>query len=119
MVCTSLSEYAWCCFLNHAVGFFHDHIGQKNIVLFQITLVDVTHGLYLSKIVFTLPAQLPTLLEIYNSQGQKVKTLTKGIVPRGKHEVLFDGTNLSSGVYIYKLRAGRHYSDSKKLILTK
>jgi hypothetical protein len=72
-----------------------------------------------TKIVFTLPTTLPTLLEVYNSQGQKVKTLVKGTISSGKHEVIFDGASLSSGVYIYKLRAGRHYSDSKKFILTK
>ncbi len=72
-----------------------------------------------TQIVFTLPEELPTLLEVYNSQGQKIKTLVKGIISRGKHEVALDGTSLSSGVYIYKLRAGRHYSDSKKFILTK
>ena len=72
-----------------------------------------------TKIAFTLPETLPTLLEIYNPEGQKVKTLVKGTISRGKHEVTFDATELSSGVYIYKLRAGRYYSDSKKLILTK
>ena len=72
-----------------------------------------------TKIVFTLPETLPTLLEVFNSQGQKVKTLVKGTILRGKHEVTFDAGELSSGIYIYKLRAGRHYSDSKKLIITK
>lgn len=72
-----------------------------------------------TKITFTLPSELPTLLEVYNSEGRKVKTLVKGIISEGKHEVTLDATSLSSGVYIYKLRAGRHYSDSKKLILTK
>lgn len=71
-----------------------------------------------TKIVFTLPAELPTLLELYDIQGQKVKTLIKGTISRGKHEITLDGTSLSNGVYIYKLRAGR-YSDSKKLIITK
>jgi hypothetical protein len=72
-----------------------------------------------TKIVFTLPETLPTLLEIYNPDGQKVKTLVKGTISRGKHEITFDATELSNGVYIYKLRAGRYYSDSKKLIITK
>ena len=71
-----------------------------------------------TKIVFTLPSTLPTLLEIYNSQGQKIKTLVKGTISKGQHEVMLDAADLNSGVYIYKLRAGRH-SDSKKLILTK
>jgi len=72
-----------------------------------------------TKIVFTLPEKLPTLLEVYNPEGQKVKTLVKGTIPSGKHEVTFNAAELSSGVYIYKLRAGRHYSDSRKLIITK
>ena len=72
-----------------------------------------------TKIVFTLPETLPILLEVYNPEGQKVKTLVKGTIPSGKHEVTFDAAELSSGVYIYKLRAGRHYRDSKKLIITK
>jgi hypothetical protein len=72
-----------------------------------------------TKIVFTLPAELPTLLEIYDTKGQKVKTLAKGIIAKGRHEISLDAADLSSGVYIYKLRAGRQYSDSKKLILTK
>jgi hypothetical protein len=72
-----------------------------------------------TKIVFTLPETLPTLLEVYNSQGQKVKTPVKGTISNGKHEVLFNAGELSSGVYIYKLRAGRYYSASRKLIITK
>jgi hypothetical protein len=71
-----------------------------------------------TKIVFTLPAELPTLLEIYDTKGQKVKTLIKGTIAKGKHEIMLDAADLHSGVYIYKLRAGR-YSDSKKLIITK
>jgi hypothetical protein len=71
-----------------------------------------------TKIVFTLPGELPTLLEVYDTKGQKVKTLVKGTISKGKHEITLDGKDLSSGVYIYKLRAGRN-SDSKKLILTK
>jgi hypothetical protein len=72
-----------------------------------------------TKIAFTLPETLPTLLEVYNPEGQKVKTLVKGTISKGKHEVTFDAAELSSGVYIYKLRAGRHYSTSKKFIITK
>jgi hypothetical protein len=71
-----------------------------------------------TKILFTLPAELPTLLEVYDTKGQKVKTLVKGTIAKGKHEITLDPADLHSGIYIYKLRSGR-YSDSKKLIITK
>lgn len=47
-------------------------------------------------------------LEVYNVLGQKVTTLVNDDLPAGIHQVEFDtgnvgGTNLSSGVYLYRL----------------
>ena len=36
----------------------------------------------------------------------------------GNHSVQFDGSKLSSGVYIYRIEAGR-FADAKKMILIK
>lgn len=71
-----------------------------------------------TKILFSLNRTLPTLLTIYNLSGQKITTLVKEIMHRGIHEVVFDGSNLSSGIYLYQLRAGRQVIN-KKLILIK
>ncbi len=50
-------------------------------------------------------------LAIYNLLGQKVRTMVRGRQPAGRYEVKWDGRDeagreVSSGVYIYRLRAG-------------
>jgi len=57
-------------------------------------------------------------LEIYNSIGQKLKKIFENNFLRGNYEVLFDATNLSSGVYNYKL-TGDNNSQTKKFVLIK
>ena len=64
-----------------------------------------------------------TKLEIYNSKGQKIKTLIKEILPAGKHQVVWFGNDdngkpVASGVYLYKIKSGR-YTSTKKMILMK
>jgi hypothetical protein len=42
-------------------------------------------------------------LSIYNILGQKIETLLNKPMPAGYHEVEFNGQNLSSGVYLYRI----------------
>jgi hypothetical protein len=48
--------------------------------------------------------------------GNEVITLVNETKPAGQYEVEFDGTNLSSGVYFYRIEAGE-FIETKKLIL--
>ncbi len=57
-------------------------------------------------------------LKIYNVLGQLVESLVNGNIKAGNHTVTFDGTNLSSGVYYYRLEAGNNVL-VKKMLLTK
>lgn len=57
-------------------------------------------------------------LSIYNILGQKVMTLINREMESGVHRVAFDGSNLASGVYIYRL-TGNSINVSKKMMLTK
>ncbi len=57
-------------------------------------------------------------LAVYNMAGQKVATLVNGLVGAGSHEVTFDASNLSSGVYFYTLYSG-NMVETRKMILTK
>jgi hypothetical protein len=57
-------------------------------------------------------------LIIYNSLGQKIKTLVNEEQEPGTYEVTFDGSNLASGVYFYRIQAG-DYSNVKRMVLIK
>ncbi len=54
---------------------------------------------------FQLPSTTDVQLTVYNTLGQQVATLVNEQVQAGSHEVTFDGSNLASGVYIYRLQA--------------
>jgi hypothetical protein len=56
-------------------------------------------------------------LEIYNLRGQKVKTLLSASLHSGFHSVEFKATNLASGIYFYRLQAGRHVETKKMVVL--
>jgi subtilisin-like proprotein convertase family protein len=57
-------------------------------------------------------------LEVYDLLGRKVATLADGRFAPGVHAFSFDGTNLASGVYFYRLEAGAHTA-VRKMILEK
>lgn len=59
-------------------------------------------------------------LKIYNMLGQEVETLVNEMKNAGQYEVKFNaaGLNLSSGVYIYRIKSGG-FVQTKKLMLIK
>jgi len=67
---------------------------------------------------YTLPEDLFVDIKIYNTLGQLVRTLVREDQSAGEHNVLFDGRNLASGVYYYRLRAGS-YVETRKLTILK
>jgi len=57
-------------------------------------------------------------LEVFNILGEKVRTLVDEKEDQGEHSINFNASNLPSGVYFYRLTAGRQ-SQTRKLILLK
>jgi hypothetical protein len=58
------------------------------------------------------------ILKIYDISGKEIITLVNEKQNSGTYEVTFDGSELSSGVYYYKLTTG-DFSVTKKMILIK
>ena len=56
-------------------------------------------------IVYELPKESYVLLTVYNMIGQEVRSLINGLKPAGRHTATFDASGLSSGMYIYQLKA--------------
>jgi hypothetical protein len=65
---------------------------------------------------YGLPARSHVSLTVFNTLGQHVSTLMNGEQEAGYHEVQFNATNLSSGVYFYRLQASE-YVQTKRLLL--
>ncbi|MHB8337709.1 MAG: choice-of-anchor V domain-containing protein [Ignavibacteriaceae bacterium] len=57
-------------------------------------------------------------LEVYNSVGNKVAVLVNGYRAEGSYSVSFNGDNLSSGIYFYRL-VTNNFDETKKMILMK
>ena len=55
-------------------------------------------------------------LKIYDILGREITTLINEVKTAGIYKVNFDASNLSSGVYFYKLTAG-NFIETKKMIL--
>lgn len=67
---------------------------------------------------YQLPKKSFVNLSIYNLLGQKITELVNKEVQSGHYSVIWDASNLSSGIYVYKLTAGG-FTAIKKCILLK
>jgi hypothetical protein len=72
-----------------------------------------------TKINFEIPKNSLVNLIIYDILGREVKKLVNNEIKQaGRYYVEFDGTNLASGIYFYRIEAGS-FIDSKKMVLVK
>ncbi|HEX7344469.1 MAG TPA: T9SS type A sorting domain-containing protein, partial [bacterium] len=67
---------------------------------------------------YTLPEVAFTSLIIYDVSGRPVASLIQDWQPAGSHSAVFDGSELSSGIYLARLTA-RGFSQMQKLVLLK
>ena len=56
-------------------------------------------------------------LGVYDLTGQQIAQLINAPITVGTHRVTFDGSQLASGLYIYRLRAGNHVLTRKMVLL--
>ena len=73
----------------------------------------------ITKIKFNLKENSNVQLKVYNILGQEIFTLLNNQnMQAGNHEIKFNGANLASGIYLYRLETEK-FSVTKKLILLK
>ncbi|MGD8781730.1 MAG: T9SS type A sorting domain-containing protein [Ignavibacteria bacterium] len=76
-----------------------------------------------TKIKFAIPQDVKygastTKLIVYDILGREIKTLLNKVMQPGTYEIEFDGSDLPSGIYFYKLSSG-NFTETKKMILMK
>lgn len=67
---------------------------------------------------FSVPKSQNVRLSVYDLTGREVKMLVNGVVEAGAHQVTFDATSLTSGVYLYRLESDG-YRMTQKMTLVK
>ncbi|MCX6641307.1 MAG: T9SS type A sorting domain-containing protein [bacterium] len=66
---------------------------------------------------YELPIAGLVRLSVYDISGRQVVDLVDGMREAGSQEVTFDGSNLASGVYLYRLKVGDQVAQDKMMLL--
>jgi len=70
-----------------------------------------------TRIQYALPEAVNVRLTVYNMLGQQVKVLVNKKQKAGRHAVTFHSSQISSGMYIYRLEAGNFVKVRKMTLL--
>ena len=65
---------------------------------------------------YTIAARQFVQLNIYDVLGSEISTLVNEVKEPGSYELQFDGSVLSSGIYLYVLKVGT-FVETKKMVL--
>jgi len=68
-------------------------------------------------ITYSLPRSEMVTLEVFDLNGRKVAELFSGNKPAGNHQAIFNGANLSTGVFVYRLQAGNFEATAKVVLV--
>jgi hypothetical protein len=71
----------------------------------------------ITQIKFNIPESGLVKLKVFDTLGNEVVTLIDDVINSGIHEITFDATNLTSGVYIYTLSAGNKILSNKMILM--
>ena len=74
----------------------------------------------LTTIEYPLPQSGDVSFIIYNLLGEKLTSLVRELQPAGNHQVIWNASNVSSGIYLYRLQAGPPaggFLQTKKMVL--
>jgi hypothetical protein len=67
---------------------------------------------------YSLPKTGNVNVTVYNALGSKIATIVNEYKSAGNYSVQFNGSNIASGIYLYRLESG-NFSATKKFILLK
>jgi hypothetical protein len=70
-----------------------------------------------TNISFDVPHRSKVNITVYDLLGKEVATLVNEVKPAGQHIVQFDGSNLSSGVYIARMDIGNKVFTRKMMLV--
>lgn len=66
-----------------------------------------------TRIEYYLPESAEMTLKVYDAIGREVAVLVNGFTEAGRHDIIFNASGLSSGIYIYEMKAGSFLAREK------
>ena len=70
-----------------------------------------------TKIRFTIPEASVVSLKVFNAIGEEVANLVNEVYESGTNEIVFNASNLTSGIYFVRMEAGSFVSTRKITLL--
>lgn len=67
---------------------------------------------------YCVPEKMKIRMEVFDSKGNKIKTLVDEIKDAGTHKIEVKANELNSGEYLYKLETN-NYFDTKMMVVLK
>ena len=96
-----------------------DYAVYSNLVPNRFQLLDNYPNPFnpTTQISFTLPKAAQVKLTVYNVLGQVVQTPVNEHMEAGYHSITWDGHNVATGIYLYRLEAGEFQATKKMMLL--
>lgn len=66
---------------------------------------------------YDLSVSSDVTLEIFDILGRRVETLVDAYLPVGRYQTTWDAWDMSSGIYLYKIRIGKYVKTSRMMLL--
>lgn len=66
---------------------------------------------------FELLEDNPTIIQIFDIKGSPVATVLNEHKTKGKHHLVFDAKNLSTGMYYYMIRSGEYFGRKNMMVI--
>lgn len=115
--------FGWAVTNTGTISKYHEFIGVKNIsseVPDKFMLYQNYPNPFnpTTDIIFSIPVNTHVKITIFTITGAEVATIMNDFKMPGDYSVKFNGTNLASGIYIYRIEAGS-FTESKKMLLIK
>jgi hypothetical protein len=70
-----------------------------------------------TRISYSVPAAVHVQLDVFDVTGRHIANLVDGLHAAGPYAATFDGRGLGSGVYVYRIRAGKHLRTRRMVLL--
>lgn len=70
-----------------------------------------------TKIVFSLPQISHAMLTVFDASGKQVAKLMDGTLSAGQHSVNWNGSNVASGMYVFRLKVGSRVETKRAVLM--